>query len=146
MTATAKATTVNVITTLSYADPNAAVTWLERAFGFEPHGVYRDDSGNVIHAELVYGNGMIMLGPGDKGEFGKRFMTKPAACGGKVTHSVYVIVADVDAHHERAAGAGAEIVMPLEKKDYGGAGYSARDPDGHLWSFGDYDPWAEKPS
>ena len=140
-----KSTKVNVITALSYADADAAVEWLAKAFGFEPHGVYKDEAGKVIHAELVHGNGMIMLGPGDKGEFGKRFMTTPSACGGKVTHSVYVIVDDVGAHHARAAAAGAEIVMALETKDYGGSGYSARDPEGHLWSFGDYDPWAVTP-
>lgn len=144
MSANPKATTANLISCMSYRDPAAAIDWLEKAFGFAPHGVYKDDKGRVVHAELSFGNGMIMIGPGDKGEFGKRYMTTPEAAGGKVTQSVYVIVDDVDAHHARAAAAGAEIVMPLEKKDYGGSGYSARDPGGHLWSFGDYDPWAHK--
>ena len=45
--------------------------------------------------------------------------------------------------YAQAKAAGAEIVDELEPKDYGGSGYSARDPEGHLWSFGDYDPWAE---
>jgi uncharacterized glyoxalase superfamily protein PhnB len=54
-----------------------------------------------------------------------------------------VIVEDPDAHHARAVAAGAEVVMPLEDKDYGGRGYSCRDPEGHVWSFGDYDPFAD---
>jgi uncharacterized glyoxalase superfamily protein PhnB len=37
--------------------------------------------------------------------------------------------------------AGAEIVMEVEDQDYGGRLYSCLDPEGHLWSFGTYDPW-----
>lgn len=53
-------------------------------------------------------------------------------------------VNDCAAHCAQAKAAGAEIVDDLETRDYGGSGYSARDPEGHLWSFGDYDPWAER--
>ncbi|TMB01350.1 MAG: glyoxalase, partial [Deltaproteobacteria bacterium] len=60
---------------------------------------------------------------------------------GPVTQSPYVIVADADAHYARAKAAGAEIVMDIKDEDYGGRGYSARDPEGHLWNFGTYDPW-----
>ena len=45
------------------------------------------------------------------------------------------------AHYEHAKAAGAVIVDEYEVKDYGGAGYSCRDIEGHLWSFGSYDPW-----
>jgi uncharacterized glyoxalase superfamily protein PhnB len=55
-----------------------------------------------------------------------------------------VIVADADAHCARAKAAGAVIIDELETKDYGGKGYSCRDPDGHLWWFGSYDPWKGK--
>jgi uncharacterized glyoxalase superfamily protein PhnB len=61
---------------------------------------------------------------------------------GAVTQSAYVIVTDADAHHARATAAGAVVVMPLKTEDYGGRGYSCRDPEGHLWNFGTYDPWA----
>lgn len=44
------------------------------------------------------------------------------------------------AHYERAKAAGAEIIDEYAEKDYGGAGYSCRDPEGHLWWFGGYDP------
>jgi len=53
---------------------------------------------------------------------------------------IYVYVADVDAHYARAKAAGAEIVMELEDTDYGSRGYSVRDLEGHLWSFGTYHP------
>jgi len=54
-----------------------------------------------------------------------------------------VIVDDADKHCARAVAAGAEILLPLEDADYGGRGYSCRDPEGHVWNFGTYDPWAE---
>jgi uncharacterized glyoxalase superfamily protein PhnB len=136
-----KATTATMISCLNYRDADAAVDWLKRAFGFGEHAVYRGEDGNVIHAELSFGNGMIMLGPEGKGEFGKKVMTLPGAAGGRCTQTVYAIVDDADAHHARAVAAGAEIVMPLKDESYGGRGYSARDPEGHCWSFGTYDPW-----
>jgi uncharacterized glyoxalase superfamily protein PhnB len=75
--------------------------------------------------------------------FGK-YMMQPDEAGGRNTVSVYVVMpeAQVAAHHARAVAAGAVIVDPLTKKDYGGSGYSARDPEGFLWSFGSYDPRA----
>jgi uncharacterized glyoxalase superfamily protein PhnB len=56
--------------------------------------------------------------------------------------SLYLIVADVDAHADRARAAGAEIFLEPVDQDYGGRGYSARDFEGNVWSFGNYDPWA----
>jgi uncharacterized glyoxalase superfamily protein PhnB len=141
MSDTATPTSVTMITTILYRDADAAVDFLTRTFGFRPHAVYRGDGGTVIHAELTFGNGMIMLGPVDKGEFGKRFLTMPNDAGGRCTHSVYVIVRDIDAHHAHASAAGADIVMPLREVGEGGRNYSVRDPEGHLWSFGTYDPW-----
>lgn len=134
---------VTMISCMSYRDPNAAIEWLGKAFGFAPHAVYKDDAGTVVHAELTCGAGMIMIGPVGKGDFGQRFMTTPEKAGGRCTQAVYVIVDDVDAHHARAAAAGAEIVMPPKDEDYGGRNYAARDPDGHVWSFGSYDPWTK---
>jgi uncharacterized glyoxalase superfamily protein PhnB len=139
-----KATTVTMISCLSYSDPDAAIVWLEKAFGFIPYAVYRDDSGAVMHAELVFGNGMIMIGPSAKGAFSKRFMAMPRDCGNRCTQAVCVIVDDVDAHHAKAVAAGAEIVMAPEDQSYGARTFAARDPEGHVWSFGDYDPWAVK--
>jgi len=85
---------------------------------------------------------MVMVGSARDDEFGR--LESPARDAGTVTQSAYVIVADVDAHYERAKTAGAEIVLDLEDKDYGGRGYSARDPEGQLWSFGSFDPWASR--
>ena len=140
-----KKTTANVITGLRYHDAPAAIDWLCRAFGFERHLVVPGEQDGVIaHAQLRFGNGMVMLGSAGKhgGAFDE-LMTTPREIGGRNTQSAYVIVEDPAAHHARALAAGAEIVLPLEKKDYGGSGYSCRDLEGHVWSFGDFDPFAD---
>jgi uncharacterized glyoxalase superfamily protein PhnB len=131
-----------LISCLGYKDAGAGVDWLCKAFGFRPHAVYRDDAGNVVHAELVYGNSMIMVGPDNAGEFGQAVMTMPERAGGRCTQTIYMIVEDpVDAHYERALAEGATAIIAPRDESYGGRGYSVRDPEGHAWSFGTYDPW-----
>ena len=130
-----------IIPTLRYHDAPAAIDWLCRAFGFEQHLIAREENGTVVHAQLTFGNGMIMLGSARDDEFGKLQKT-PAQVGGVGTQSPYIIVVDADTHHARAVAAGATIVYALKDEDYGGRGYSCRDPEGHLWNFGTYDPWA----
>lgn len=132
-----------LISCLGYRDTRAAVDWLVRAFGFEARAVYRDDAGTVVHAELSFGNGMIMIGPDGGGEFGKMVMTLPERAGGRCTQTIYIIVDDVDAHFVRASAAGAETLIAPRGESYGGRSYSVRDPEGHAWSFGSYDPWAQ---
>jgi uncharacterized glyoxalase superfamily protein PhnB len=58
-----------------------------------------------------------------------------------VTQSAYIVVPDADAHQARAAAAGAVVVRPVKDEDYGGRGYTCRDPEGQIWNFGTYDPW-----
>lgn len=129
----------NVIPTMRYRDADAAIRFLRDAFGFEEHMVARNDDGLIEHAQLTLGEGMIMLGNERDDEFG-RMLATPIGAGG-VTQSCYIVVPDVAGHYERARAAGAEIVMELRQESYGGGFYGARDPEGHLWSFGDYDPW-----
>ncbi|MBE0530700.1 MAG: VOC family protein [Rhodospirillales bacterium] len=133
-----------VIPVLTYADADGALDWLCRAFGFTVHAAYRGDNDKLVHAELALGGGLVMIGPWGRGEFSRRFMTLPADAGGRSTQTIYVVVGDANAHHAVAAAAGAEIVLPLKDEDYGGRGYSARDPEGHVWTFGTYDPWTAK--
>jgi len=133
----------SIIPTLRYNDAPAAIEWLCRAFGFSKHLVVPGEKGTVVHAQLVLGEGMIMLGSALDSEFGK-FQKPPSALGGVVSQSAYIIVENADAHYARAVAAGAEIVMDIQDEDYGGRGYSCRDPEGHLWNFGTYDPWATK--
>lgn len=143
MATLAKNTVSTIIPSLRYDDALGAIDWLCRAFGFEKQAVYTDDKGVVQHAQLVFGNGMIMLGSTANASAWSERIAQPRAIGGRETQCPSVIVADCDAHYARAKAAGAEIVDELEVKDYGGSGYSCRDPEGHLWWFGSYDPWAE---
>jgi uncharacterized glyoxalase superfamily protein PhnB len=124
-----------------YRNAPAAIDWLCKAFGFSKHLVVPGDNNTIAHAQLTFGNGMIMLGSVNEGEFG-RLMKQPDQIGGCVTQSAYVVTMDPDAHYARAKAAGAEILMEIRDNDYGGRGYSCRDLEGHLWSFGSYDPWA----
>jgi uncharacterized glyoxalase superfamily protein PhnB len=133
--------TANVIPTLRYDDAPAAIEWLCKAFGFEARLVVPDGGGKIAHAQLVFGNGMIMLGSAYDNDFG-RYQKPPSAFDGAGTQSAYIVVANADEHYARAVAAGAEIVIEIQDEDYGGRGYSCRDPQGHLWNFGTYDPWS----
>lgn len=135
-------TVCTIIPTLRYRDAPAAIEWLCKAFGFEKHGVYADDAGGIAHAQLTFGNGMIMLSTANDNEWGRR-MAQPDQIDGRETQCPCVIVSDPDAHHAIAVAAGATIIDPLKDNDYGGRGYSCRDPEGHLWWFGSYDPWKQ---
>lgn len=127
-----------IIPTLRYQDAPAMITWLCKAFGFEPHAIYEDNDGGIAHAELKLGDGMIMLGSDRENEFGK-LQSIPSELGG-TTQSPYVIVEDADAVYRTAKAAGADIVIDIQDESYGGRGFSCRDPEGHLWNIGTYDP------
>jgi uncharacterized glyoxalase superfamily protein PhnB len=129
----------SVIPTLRYADAPEALRVLTAAFGFTEHLVVRGDAGRIEHAQLVHGTGMVMVSStpaeGDRGldmDLG--------------TASVYVVLppdADVDAHAATAVSFGVRLVREPTDEEYGGRGYTCRDGEGHYWSFGTFDPWAE---
>ncbi len=135
-----KQTRSPVIPGLQYRDPAAAIDWLGRVFGFAAKAVAKDPEGAVMHAELAFGNGMVMLGPVNEGDFG-RLLKQPNEIGGFETQSPYLIVDDADAVYERVKANGGEIAIEIEDKPYGGRGFTCRDPEEHLWSVGTYDPW-----
>ncbi len=136
-----KDTRATIVPGLRYRDAPAAIEWLCRVFGFEKHLVVPGDNGTIAHAQLSFGNGMIMLGSVQDDEHG-RLIKQPDEIGGAETQSAYVIVTDADAVYESAKNAGAEIVMEIADQDYGGRLFSCRDLEGHLWNIGTYDPWA----
>jgi uncharacterized glyoxalase superfamily protein PhnB len=135
-----KDTRATIIPCLRYRNAPAAIEWLCRNFGFEKQLVVPNPDGTIAHAQLAFGNGMIMLGSVLDTEFG-RLMKQPDEIGGAETQTSYVIVADADAVYDQAKAAGAEIVLEIKDEDYGGRGFSCRDLEGHLWNFGTYDPW-----
>jgi len=129
-----------IIPCLRYRDAHAAIDWLCKAFGFTKNAVYENERGGVEHAQLAYGNGMVMLGEVRDNEFG-RHIAQPDEIGGRETQCAWVTVTDCKSHYRQAKAAGAVIVDDYAEKEYGGAGYSCHDPEGHLWYFGSYDPW-----
>jgi uncharacterized glyoxalase superfamily protein PhnB len=132
---------VTVIPTMLYRDAPAAIEWLCNVAGFEKRVVYTGDNGAVGHAELTFGNGMIMLGTAKDEGFGK-LVSPPAKLNGATTQAPYIIVSDADALYDRVVKAGAEIVRDLATTDYGSREFACRDPEGHIWVFGTYNPWA----
>jgi uncharacterized glyoxalase superfamily protein PhnB len=113
---------------IRFADCEAGIAFLVAAFGFTEHHVDRGPDGQIAHAELRFGDGFVMAGPGGGGE--TVFDTGP--------QSIYVVADDIDALHDRAVAAGAEIVYPLTDQDYGSRDFGARDPSGNVWAFGTY--------
>jgi len=140
MSMLAKKTTVNIIPCLRYRDAPAAIEWLCDTFGFEKQAVYANPDGGIAHAQLTFGNGMIMLGSADAESAWGKLIRQPEEVGAE-TQSAYIVVQDPDAIYARAKAAGADIVIDIKFEDYGGRGFSCRDPEGHLWNFGSYDPW-----
>jgi uncharacterized glyoxalase superfamily protein PhnB len=119
---------------LRYRDAKAAISFLKEAFGLTEIAVYASEDGTVQHAELAYGNGMVMLGSAQtESEFGR-------AAKDLGPSSIYVVVKDTDSHYRQATANGAEIVLPVTDREYGSRDYTARDPEGNLWSFGTYMP------
>jgi uncharacterized glyoxalase superfamily protein PhnB len=115
-----------------YKDPWAALDWLEKAFGFERSMVITDKDGNLGHSQMRFGDGLIYVGS----EWAD-YTASPTSIGGKNTQSIHVHLKDgLDAHCERARAAGAVIVREPEDQFYGDRVYSAKDPEGHVWSFG----------
>ena len=88
--------------------------------------LHEDGAGELQHVELRLGDDVIMPTSERMGQPGHA--------------QTYVVVADADAHHDRAQAAGAQITMQLRDTDYGSRDYGAKDPEGNTWYFGTYVP------
>jgi uncharacterized glyoxalase superfamily protein PhnB len=117
-----------------YRDAALALQWLADAFGFEKTVEIHGPDGTILHAEMRFGAGAILLGTVDDEQSGQVPKDTSAA------HGIYVYVEDVDAHYERARAAGAHIVYGPEDTEFGTRRYRALDPEGYEWSFGTYRP------
>jgi uncharacterized glyoxalase superfamily protein PhnB len=120
---------------LIYDDAHGAIDFLERAFGLERRQVHDGENGGVAHAELAFGDNLVMLSSTNEGD--------PVFRQGVGQTVVYLVADDPDAMHDRAKAAGAEIVRSPTDQDYGSRDFAARDPAGNIWSFGTYRPAAE---
>ena len=111
---------------IPYGDLRVAIDFLCDAFGFERHELHEGDDGELEHVELRLGDDVIMPTDAQRGEPGHAQNN--------------VVVADPDAHHDRARAAGAQVTMELRDTDYGSRDYAAKDPEGNSWYFGTYRP------
>jgi uncharacterized glyoxalase superfamily protein PhnB len=129
---------------LFYDEPAKAIDWLCHAFGFEVRlKVEGDAPGSIVHSELTFGDGLIMVG--GNGAHSKRpesagWRKHPRELGGANTQSLMAYVDDVEAHCQRARAAGAKILMEPTTEDYGedywsDRGYECEDVGGHHWWF-----------
>lgn len=130
---------------LRYRDAPAAIDWLAEAFGFECQVAVPGIDGAIAHAQLTLrseaGDGMIMLGSvSSEGEYG-HLLAQPDEIGGRQTQTVYLRVQDADRVCERARAAGAVILEEPADTEFGSRGFLCRDPEGHVWNVGTYDPW-----
>jgi uncharacterized glyoxalase superfamily protein PhnB len=124
--------------TLRFRDVDAAIAWMRDVLGFTEHVVYRDDTGAVVHGEMAHGDDIVMFGT--RGREGTSDEAFPA--GGS---TIYVGVDDIEAVHERAVAAGADVVVALHDTDYGSRDFTVRDPEGNRWSVGTYTPRPDQP-
>lgn len=132
---TAAAQVSDIYPRLFYRDAPAAIEWLERAFGFAPRLIVPGPDNSVRHGEMSLGSSVIMVSTAraDRGWVSPRDLTG-------VNQLVCMYVDNVDAHYARARTAGAEMIDELHGSDYGARSYECRDPEGNVWSFGDYRP------
>jgi uncharacterized glyoxalase superfamily protein PhnB len=138
----AKGTKSAVIPSIRYKDAHAAIAWLERAFGFTTQAVYGGADGTVAHAQLVFGAGMVMVSSYTGESVYAKSMAQPDEVGMRSTSTLCLIVDDATAVYASAKEAGAEIIGELREMEYGGKAFGCRDLEGHVWSIGEYDPWA----
>jgi uncharacterized glyoxalase superfamily protein PhnB len=123
-----------IVPYFGYRDAAGAPRWLADAFGFVLNQEFSAPDGAVMHAEMTVGRGVVMIGTGEPPPEGDPSATSPTG------HGIYVVVDDVDVHHERAEATGARIVYGPEDTDFETRRYRALDPEGYEWSFGIYSP------
>ena len=123
--------TQTIFPALRYRDADAALSFLKDAFGATEHALYRGDDGAIHHGEVMIAGGMVMIGTA---------APDAAPPADELAITLYLVVGDPDAHHATAAAAGAQVIRGPEDMDYGSREYSVRDPGGHIWTFGTYDP------
>lgn len=130
-----------IILTLRYENAQESIDWLKATFGFTEHVVYRDKEGIIAHAQLLFNNSMVMIGTQSDTSFDE-FITLPKSISGKNTITPYIVIKEIEAHYKHSKANNANIVIELREEAYGGKYYACKDPEGYLWNFGSYDPWA----
>jgi uncharacterized glyoxalase superfamily protein PhnB len=113
---------------LLYEDAPRVIEHLKVTFGFVERLSQTGGAGRT-HTELVLGDdGLVMIGQAWDG------FSSPRSLGVHPPSLIHVYVNDVDALHERAKSAGAEVT-DLEMSPVGDRRFTATDPEGQVWVF-----------
>jgi len=120
-------TTINPV--VHYRDLAAGAKFLVDSFGFVQHQAHEDEHGTVQYVELSLNGAPLGLGPLTEGSM---FDTGPTV--------VYISLDEVDTMYQRAAAAGAEVLMAPTDQDYGSRDFVAKDHEGNVWCFGTFQP------
>ena len=126
ITSNQSAPSATVVPILVYEDVATAIEWLCGVFGFAERLRVEHD-GAVLHAQLIVGDGAIMLG-----RQGAEYRPPRR---GEVSQYVHVSVDDVDAHFDESSRRGAAILAKPSNKPFGERQYTVEDPEGHRWTF-----------
>jgi len=129
-----------ISTGILYHNASEMIEWLCRTFGFEKRLIVPGAENRIIHAHLTFGKGSIMISSAENYP-NPTFCKSPKEIGGVGTAELIVYVDEVDKHYNHAKSQGADIVVDIEDKPYGGRGYCVKDPEGHFWAFTSYNPW-----
>ena len=121
-----------------YKNCQEAITWLCDNLGFSKVVVHESD-GVVHHALLRIENGMIMISSSGKSDF-DQYVCPPSELGNKNTQSAYIYIPKIEEHYKQILNKKVEVVLPMTEEPHG-KGFTCRDPEGYLWSFGNYNPW-----
>lgn len=135
------ASEITVRAELVYEDPDAALPWLEKAFGFETRMIVRNPDGRIVFSESGWGEQAVAIVPATLDG-----TASPRAVSGLNTQVIQVRwPGDVEAHCARARAAGVEILAEPQQHFFGDKTYIARDLEGHIWTFGQPVPGANGP-
>ena len=135
-----KENNVVIVPMLSYEDGITAMEWLCKSFGFSESVRMLDNNGRLIHGELTWGNGKIMLASSIEHYQSPKHHRQVCETAARWYQSPYIIngllvyVDDIEKHYQRAKESGATILTGIER-DYPGTRYRAEDLEGQRWMF-----------
>jgi uncharacterized glyoxalase superfamily protein PhnB len=113
---------------LTVTDMRAAMSFYQKAFGFEKRGVSNGPDGKPMHAELTLRGTILMLGPEMPG------WNKSAKTLGGSPSTLYLYVDNADKVFAKALKLGATQRMPVTDMFWGDRCGSVIDPEGYAWS------------
>jgi PhnB protein len=116
---------------LTVPDPQAALDFYARGFGFTPRLVLRGPDGSIEHAEMSLETARIMIGPESEEHTARAPITTQTPC----PVALYVYTPDVMRRHAEAVLAGAEVIEEPAVMPWGDRVVILADPFGYKWTF-----------